>query len=421
LLFAVLLCLCKSKNPVKEIKDPIFVQKQQYNITWEGLLDSPWPMHQHDPQHTGRSPYIGPQVGEVLWSYDMGQEVFSTPLIDNIGNIYIGSYSMNFVALNPSGQLLWSFPLDGQNYISTPLIDAHKNIYITPNGSSFLYSITTSKEINWIVEVPGIDFYSFNISKDGRTLYAIGFTEETINHPVGHLFAINSTDGQVQWQHHFTEEQGVWGEPAIGPDQTIYCTSHTGKRVYAINPDGKLKWEFFIEKSTASSLATSSPSIDSDGNIYVNNSSRILCIDPNGSEKWHFDKIDFWARNHPPTIAGDGTIYSVFGSRRPQLIAFDSIGQVKWKTETDESTGDIVCAPVVDSEGTVYLGLMPGYHEQSINFMAVNSNGTIKFKLALFASDGRIPGISLPPSLSAEGIAYVGLERPMGTLVYAIK
>lgn len=29
----------------------------QYDIVWESLADSPWPMFHHDPQSTGRSKY----------------------------------------------------------------------------------------------------------------------------------------------------------------------------------------------------------------------------------------------------------------------------------------------------------------------------------------------------------------------------
>ena len=36
-----------------------------------GLSDSPWPMLQHDPQHTGRSPYKGPETPELKWKYQI--------------------------------------------------------------------------------------------------------------------------------------------------------------------------------------------------------------------------------------------------------------------------------------------------------------------------------------------------------------
>ncbi len=425
LLFAVLLCSCKSKNPVKEnkeIEEPVFVQKQQNDITWEGLLDSPWPMYQHDPQHTGRSPHIGPQEGIIFWKFDVGGEIFSTPIIDNIGNIYIGSYSMNLFAINSMGQQLWNFPLLGQNYYTTPLIDAKHNLYVSPNGSSLLYSISTSKTLGWSIDMEGFDFKSFNISKDGSVLYTIAFSEEIPNQEVGHLFALSTNDGQVLWKFANIEKQGLYGEPAIGPDQTIYCTSYIGNKIFAINPDGTAKWTFTISATQGGYLSTSSPSVDSDGNIYFNHLNFITCLNNNGREIWHLKKLDNDAWLHTPTIGADGTVYSFeLFQGRINLVAIDASGQLKWRTDPEESIGSIHCSPVVDSEGTVYLGLLPAYHANSINFVAIDKDGDIKYKLALPAHDGQISDISLPPSLSRDGIAYIGIERPMGTFLYAIK
>jgi len=60
------------------------------DVPWPGLANSPWPMFLHDPQHTGRSPYRGPQEGKVEWLFDAGIWVYSSPVIDLDGSIYFG-------------------------------------------------------------------------------------------------------------------------------------------------------------------------------------------------------------------------------------------------------------------------------------------------------------------------------------------
>jgi outer membrane protein assembly factor BamB len=55
----------------------------------------------------------------------------------------------------------------------------------------------------------------------------------------------------------------VYSSPAVGGDGTIYVGSADGQ-LYAINPDGSLKWSF----PTVSSVI-SSPAIGGDGTIYV--------------------------------------------------------------------------------------------------------------------------------------------------------
>ena len=60
--------------------------------------------------------------------------------------------------------------------------------------------------------------------------------------------------------HHGGE---VHSSPAIGDDGTIYVGSHDHK-VYALNPDGSLKWSH-----TTGGEVRSSPAIGGDGTVYV--------------------------------------------------------------------------------------------------------------------------------------------------------
>ena len=94
--------------------------------------------------------------------------------------------------------------------------------------------------------------------------------------------------------------------PAIDSDGTIYVGSEDGYRdgyLYAIDPDGSLKWKF----ETGGSV-DSSPAIGSDGTIYVGSRGGYLnAINPDGSLKWEFKtggRID-----SSPAIGSDGTIY----------------------------------------------------------------------------------------------------------------
>ena len=56
----------------------------------------------------------------------------------------------------------------------------------------------------------------------------------------------------------------MYSSPAIGSDGTIYVGSDYDD-LYAINPDGSIKWEF----NAGRGRVDSSPTIGSDGTIYV--------------------------------------------------------------------------------------------------------------------------------------------------------
>jgi len=80
-----------------------------------GLMDSAWPMFQHDPQHTGRTDVILPSgnQGVLKWKYlllDRGME--STPVIDKDGTIYVWDNTHNIYAIYPNGTLNWRCELE---------------------------------------------------------------------------------------------------------------------------------------------------------------------------------------------------------------------------------------------------------------------------------------------------------------------
>ena len=81
----------------------------------------------------------------------------------------------------------------------------------------------------------------------------------------------------------FRTGSSVYSSPSIGSDGTIYVGS-LDNSLYAINPDGSQKWAF----NTGGGVH-SSPTIGSDGTIYVGSWDQYLyAIKPDGKRKWRF-------------------------------------------------------------------------------------------------------------------------------------
>lgn len=142
----------------------------------------------------------------------------------------------------------------------------------------------------------------------------------------------------------------VAGSPTLGPDGTIYVTSHD-HALYAVDPAGKLKWK----------LAT-------------------------GDRSWS-----------TPAVAKDGTIY--LGSDDDHLYAVKSDGKLAWKLRLgacdpkgfgpESSRCDVDGGPTIGPDGTIYVG-GDGIH-------AVWPNGTLRWKLATaehVASTPRSPAMA---------------------------
>ena len=104
----------------------------------------------------------------------------------------------------------------------------------------------------------------------------------------------------------------------------------------------------------------SSPSQDKEGNLlFGTTSSRIICMRPNGTEKWHFnleqgDQI--WGST--AAISDDGTIYignnidyNMLGGG--EIIALNPDGTEKWRKILCNSV--LESSPVISEDGVIYI------------------------------------------------------------------
>ena len=106
------------------------------------LAGTPWPMFHHDLQHTGRSPYLGPQSPTLAWKFRTASDVNSSPAIGADGTIYFGSRDNYLYALNPDGTLWWKFRT-GDAVRSSPAIGEDGTIYVG-SDDGYLYAINDS-------------------------------------------------------------------------------------------------------------------------------------------------------------------------------------------------------------------------------------------------------------------------------------
>jgi outer membrane protein assembly factor BamB len=350
--------------------------------------DGPWPMFGQNSQRTGRSPYSGPKVPKLKWSFTTGGPVSSSPAIGADGTIYVGSEDYNLYAINPDGTQRWSL-FTGGVIRSSPAIGADGTIYVGSEDRN-LYAINPDGTKRWSLLTGAGVYSSPAIGPDG-TIY-VGSMD-------GNLYAIDP-DGSQKWSS--PTGGPVSSSPAIGADGIIYVGSNDNE-LWAINPDGIWIWTMVTGDWVMSSPAigadgtiyvgsrdgnlyavkkwtfttggpvSSSPAIGADGTIYVGCTDRNLyAINPDGSQKWYFPtgaRVD-----SSPAIGADGTIY--VGSWDAKLYAINpEHGSPKWSF----TTGDLVfSSPAIGADGTIYVGSDDG------NLYAI----TEEFDLTISSSAG---------------------------------
>ncbi len=168
-------------------------------------------------------------------------------------------------------------------------------------------------------------------------------------------------------------------------DGTIYVGS-IDKNIYAVNPNGTLKWFY----TTEDWITDSSPAIGPDGTIYIGSQDKNLyALNPNGTLKWRFTTGDEIYSS--PTIGTDGTIY--IGSLDNNIYALNQDGTLKWRFTTGDS---VFSSPVICSEGTIYVG------SNDNHLYAITPDGTLKWR---FGTRG---GIYSSPAIGRDGTIYFG-------------
>src|SRR5437899_7125726 len=136
----------------------------------------------------------------------------------------------------------------------------------------------------------------------------------------GNLYALNR-DGALKWK--FSTGGRIESSPAVGSRGTIYVGSMDGY-LYAINPHGTLEWKIRIPFLGS----TTSPTVWSDGTIYVGADQYIFSINPHGYVNWNLTTNSGGGTYDSPAVGFDGTIY--IGVDDPELEAVYPNGTMRW-------------------------------------------------------------------------------------------
>jgi len=212
----------------------------------------------------------------------------------------------------------------------------------------------------------------------------------------GYLYAVYP-DGTLKWRYKTGDT--IWSSPAIGSDGTVYVGSYDGY-LYAVNSDGHLKWK------TKIGTTSSSPVIGDDGTIYTGTmGNKVYAINPDGAIKWCYQTG--YKITSDPALGEDGTIY--IGSGDTYFYAINPNGTLKWRYKTGHY---VKGPPSIDKDGTIYIGSWDDY------LYALYPNGSLKWKCKVGS------GTETNPSIGPDGIIYVGGDKlyavnPDGTIKWS--
>ena len=251
---------------------------------------------------------IDPSNGALIKEYNTGFPVSTKPAVDNDGFVYVTAgqslLKIDFDANPPA--LIRSFNPGGGDVSSSPAISSNGNVIYAgfKNGTFYARNVSDFSEkwrrplANPVIGIPAVgsdgyiyvnsstqveairqdngfsDFQRFTginptssptLSKDGFTVY-VGFS----NFSNGRLYALRAPDLNLKLGFNNTGYFPASGSigtavatPEVDDSGTIYVGSNNNF-VYALSPEGNLKWQF-----DTGGIVKAKPAIDQNGTIYV--------------------------------------------------------------------------------------------------------------------------------------------------------
>ncbi|ETR73052.1 MAG: hypothetical protein OMM_01246 [Candidatus Magnetoglobus multicellularis str. Araruama] len=357
--------ILKQQPTIYSTPDPITINVASFEWRFDtgGVIESS-PAIGHDGtifvgSDTGAMFAIHPD-GTQKWQFQTGGRTTSSPAVYS-NNVIFGSEDHHVYNVNvESGLEKWRFPTHGPVY-SSPAIDKSGNIYIGSCDHN-LYAITPDGRRKWsfftnghIISSPSIVYFT--------NRYGVLLSTVYVGSHDNHMYALDMETGQLQWSINVGGD--VLGTPAISNDRTIFVAGciTLGEvqlhNLYALNPDGTIKWKFEMRRGAYASPVLFSDTIKSKtvGMVILGSYDNSLYgLSYSGEEEWAFP-----TRSDSRVRAGDilstaavgssGTIY--FGSENHSIYAIDhEKGRVRWSYKTD---GPIYSSPVIDNN-VLYVG-----------------------------------------------------------------
>ena len=245
---------------------------------------------------------------------DLTVQYNGTPALGEDGTIYISS-GAGLRALFPDGRTKWTFPIQTGSPVLTP------NGLILASGSNVtgpvrLYVLDLQGRLLWSKLLPpdSAPGAAFSLGRDGNIYYGAVSSYVVALDPAGNF----------RWRYPTGDQ--MHSLPLVANDGTVYAS---GDKLYALRPNGTLKWTF---SAPGSSLSGSTPALATDGTLYIGSGARFVALNPDGTEKWSYPVPD---PGQSALVDGEGSIHFFDGGG---ITALRSDGTLKWQRPTERFT-----------------------------------------------------------------------------------
>jgi len=242
----------------------------------------------------------------------------------------------------------------------------------------------------------------------------------------GHTAALGpAAQTQPAWSFQPDPNTFVW-RPAVAPDGTIYVTtvsfppSGVDGRLYALRPDGSVKWHAQLTNSSGANIwASVTPVLDGAGNIYIawardhlGANFTAISLDSSGNVRWRFEpNIELANAFHHQPVLGDGVLYAALdtsfffedSTHRASIFALDlGTGNPAWRW-ISPNLDTFFDGPAVGHDGYIYHASAANVPRgASGHLYRIRPDGMLDWSVDIGA------GVNATPAVDGENNVYLG-------------
>lgn len=356
---------------------------------------SPWPKFRGNAEQDGRAAVTPTDDGSAPWTFQTGKGIFSTPVIDGDGVVYVGSADRNFYAINPDGRERWRVRT-GEIIDSSALLDDMGRVYFG-SGDGYLYAVeratgsvvwrfqaddpsVNSAFIRWFegnvgitsdgtLIAPNDNFCTYGVARgDGARRWCFRTADQTWSLPAydasrqlllmgnnfllgANVFGVHAEDGSRAWSA--TVPATVAASPMYvdrGTDGMMVVGGFDGYARAFTASGGTPLWQRGLRDHIYASPARLADGTiiqpGADGTVYALNPA-------DGSVRWSFDALE--PIRSSPAIDASDHIY--VGSGEGRLFVLNPDGQLRWSIKLiDDERDDLNASVALGRHGAVIAG-----------------------------------------------------------------
>lgn len=356
-----------------------------------GPANTPWPLFQHDPKRSGKSPYLGPSATPVLvWKLNISPTTQSRvpsqyrhsapPVLDNSNNVFIGTHA--------------------------------DDDYETKQDNYF-YSLGSSSDSNGAVR------WRYGINSAPTTPYYVDRSAALADTGAiyvattrGYLYAFND-DSSVKSGFPFvfcSSSCSYLGKSHLNLDGSGNVVLTYGSHLKAVSPSGTLVYDYTATAGQCTGITQSSAAIGLSGAVYINGDGYVCAFNSAGAYQWRVG-IGSAAASISPSVKSDGSVVYTFNQASPGTVY--AIGVTAgacspsaapctlWSSALPGGVTPYGAPALDEAAGYLYLGTTSGIFRLALSNGA--GGGSVWFSTPLTVNSS--------PVLDSGGNLYFGTAR----------